>query len=75
MVEDLTASRESEQDRRNFIKSCGRFVVTVPPAMTTMLTTSLTSNAIAKSTGAGDTGKGHTDTGKGHSDTGGKQGN
>jgi hypothetical protein len=46
----------SENDRRSFLKSCGRFAATVPPTMTVMLATSLTSNAIAKSTGARDTG-------------------
>jgi hypothetical protein len=61
--------RDSENDRRNFIKSCGRFAATVPPTMTLMLATSLTSNAIAKSTGTGDTGS------KGGSDTGSKAGN
>jgi hypothetical protein len=47
---------DSENDRRSFLKSCGRFAATVPPTMTVMLATSLTSNAIAKSTGARDTG-------------------
>jgi hypothetical protein len=46
----------SENDRRSFLKSCGRFAATVPPTMTVMLATSLTSNAIAKSTGTRDTG-------------------
>jgi hypothetical protein len=57
------ATRQSEEDRRNFLKSCGRFAATVPPAMTIMLATSLTSNAIAKSTGSPDVGNGHIDTG------------
>ncbi len=55
----------SEADRRNFLKSCGRFAATVPPAMTVMLSTSLTSNAIAKSTGHGEGGGGHEGRGKG----------
>ena len=42
-----------DDDRRSFLKSCGRFAVTVPPAMTVLLSTSLTSEAIAKSTGGG----------------------
>jgi hypothetical protein len=57
------SDRDSDVDRRNFLKSCGRFASTVPPAMTVMLSTSLRSKAIAKSTGAGDTG--HGDTGHG----------
>jgi hypothetical protein len=48
--------RDSESDRRDFLKSCGRFAATVPPTMTVMLSTSLTSSAIAKSTGARDVG-------------------
>jgi hypothetical protein len=69
-----SSARQSESDRRDFLKSCGRFAATVPPAMTVMLATSLNSNAIAKSTGAGDTGSGHVDTGNGHVDKGGKKG-
>ncbi|MFC0807679.1 hypothetical protein ACFHWW_19790 [Ensifer sp. P24N7] len=42
----------SEGDRREFLKSCGRFAVSTPPLVTMLLSTSLTSNAIAKS-GAG----------------------
>ncbi len=50
--------KKSEEDRRSFLKSCGRFAATVPPAMTVMLSTSLTSNAIARSTGSGHHGHG-----------------
>jgi hypothetical protein len=63
-------SLQSEEDRRNFLRTCGRFITTVPPAMATLLTTSLTSRAIAKSTGAGDSGNGHVDMGNGHVDFG-----
>lgn len=49
---------KSEADRRAFLQSAGRFAATVPPAMTVMLSTSLTSEAIAKSTGHGE-GGGH----------------
>ena len=69
MDNSTNSARQSENDRRSFLKSCGRFAATVPPAMTVMLATSLTSNAIAKSTGAGDSGGG------GHGDSGGKRGN
>ena len=41
----------SDDDRRDFLKSCGRFALTVPPAMTVLLSTSLMSPAIAQSTG------------------------
>jgi hypothetical protein len=42
-----------EDDRRSFLQTCGRFAITVPPAMTILLSTSLSSKAIAKSTGGG----------------------
>ena len=41
------------EDRRHFLETCGRFAVTVPPVMTILLSTSLSSEAIAKSTGGG----------------------
>ena len=44
---------KGQEDRRRFLQSCGRFAVTVPPAMTVLLSTSLSSKAIAKSTGGG----------------------
>jgi hypothetical protein len=78
MDNSTDSNRQSENDRRSFLKSCGRFAATVPPAMTMMLATSLTSNAIAKSTGAGDAGSGgavRSDTGGGgHGDSGVKHG-
>jgi hypothetical protein len=70
MEKQASAARQSEEDRRNFLKSCGRFAATVPPAMSVLLTTSLSSGAIAKSTGSGDVGNGHIDTGNGHVDIG-----
>ena len=39
----------SENDRREFLKKCGKFAAVTPPAITMLLSTSLTSNAIAKS--------------------------
>ena len=51
MVEPLEKLCSGEEDRRVFLKSCGRFALTVPPAMTVLLSTSLSSPAIAKSTG------------------------
>ncbi|MGL3107991.1 MULTISPECIES: hypothetical protein [unclassified Bradyrhizobium] len=44
-----------EDDRREFLKTCGRFAAVTPPAMTLLLATSLTSDAIARS-GAGSAG-------------------
>ncbi|WP_085033164.1 hypothetical protein [Ensifer aridi] len=46
-------SSKSDEDRREFLKSCGRFAVVTPPTVTMLLSTSLTSNAIAKSGGGG----------------------
>lgn len=39
------------EDRREFLKSCGKFAAVTPPAMTLLLSTSLTSPAIASSQG------------------------
>lgn len=44
---------EIQDERRDFLKSCGRFALTVPPAMTVLLSTSLSSPAIAQSMGGG----------------------
>ncbi len=42
---------EREDDRREFLKTCGRFAVVTPPALTALLSTSLTSTAVAHSGG------------------------
>ncbi|WP_407123220.1 hypothetical protein [Bradyrhizobium sp. STM 3561] len=42
-----------DEDRREFLKTCGKFAAVTPPAMTMLLSTSLTSNAIAHSGGGG----------------------
>ncbi|WEX75059.1 hypothetical protein PYH37_000402 [Sinorhizobium numidicum] len=64
---ELQPSR-SDEDRREFLKSCGRFAAVTPPLVTMLLSTSLTSDAIAKS-GSGKGGKG------GNAGKGGKGGN
>jgi len=47
------------EDRRKFLISCGRFAAVTPPAMAALLSTSLTSTAIARSGLNGhDNGKG-----------------
>lgn len=38
-------------DRREFLKSCGKFAAVTPPVMAVLLSTSLTSTAIASSGG------------------------
>ncbi|MEY9164808.1 hypothetical protein ABIE78_002927 [Sinorhizobium fredii] len=53
-----------EEDRREFLKKCGRFAVVTPPAVTMLLSTSLTSNAIAASGGGG--GGSHANNGWGN---------
>ncbi|RVH24223.1 hypothetical protein CN211_31725 [Sinorhizobium meliloti] len=39
----------AEQDRREFLKACGRFASVTSPTVTMLLSTSLTSDAIASS--------------------------
>ena len=38
-------------DRRDFLKKCGKFAVITPPAVTFLLSTSMSSKAIAASSG------------------------
>jgi len=38
-------------DRRKFLASCGRFAIATPPVITALLSTSLTSDAVAHSGG------------------------
>lgn len=42
---------ELEKDRREFLASCGRFAAVTPPALTLLLSTSLKTEAIARSGG------------------------
>ncbi|OCK61533.1 hypothetical protein [Bradyrhizobium sp. LMTR 3] len=44
-----TRAQEEFNDRRNFLISAGRFSAVTPPAITLLLSTSLTSDAIAGS--------------------------
>ena len=55
---DDREQREIE-DRRNFLKSAGRFAAVTPPAITLLLSTSLTSDAIANSGAKGNNGFGN----------------
>ena len=48
----------ADEDRRKFIAACGKFAVVTPPALTLLLSTSLNSTAIAKSSG-GNGNNGH----------------
>ena len=44
-------NRSVADDRRTFLQNCGKFAITVPPAMTVLMSTSLASPAIALSSG------------------------
>lgn len=44
-------SSPEEDDRREFLRSCGRFASVTPPKITALLSTSLTSSAITRSDG------------------------
>ncbi|MDX0506750.1 hypothetical protein GOC90_32480 [Sinorhizobium medicae] len=61
-----------EEDRREFLKACGRFAAVTPPSVTLLLSTSLTSDAIAASGSGSSGGKGGSG---GNSGKGGKGGN
>ena len=50
---DSESETASGADRRKFLAACGKFAVVTPPAMTLLLSTSLTSTAIAGSSGKG----------------------
>jgi len=63
---DDREQREVE-DRRNFLKSAGRFAAVTPPAITLLLSTSLTSDAIAHS-GARNGNQGNNGFGNGGND-------
>ncbi|WP_448208411.1 hypothetical protein [Azospirillum sp. sgz302134] len=78
---DSAPAGDDEVERRTFLASCGKFAIVTSPAITTLLSTSLTSQAIAKSGGGGGShanngwGNGGSDgipgnSGKNHSDIG-----
>jgi hypothetical protein len=60
---DKDDTNTTQSDRRAFLQKCGRFAIVTPPAISMLLSTSLTSNAIAKS--GGDSAK--PGKGRGHS--------
>jgi hypothetical protein len=57
-MESAMDDREQHEieDRRKFLISAGRFAAVTPPAITLLLSTSLTSDAIAHSGGRGSRG-------------------
>jgi hypothetical protein len=50
---------EAEADRRNFLAACGKFAAVTPPAITLLLSTTLTSEAISTSGARGNNGVGN----------------
>jgi hypothetical protein len=62
----MTPEIDQDDDRREFLKTCGRFAAVTPPALTVLLSTSLTSNVIAGSMGS--SGKGNNGWGNGGGD-------
>lgn len=48
----------ADEDRRRFLAACGKFAAVTPPAMTLLLSTSLTSDAVAQSGGRSSKGNG-----------------
>jgi hypothetical protein len=50
---DVFLGPDGESDRRSFLTACGKYSLLVPPTMTMLLSTTLTSPAIAKSGGQG----------------------
>ena len=66
---DGDREQQEREDRRNFLRSAGRFAAVTPPAITLLLSTSLTSDAIAGSSARGHGGpKGNNGYGNGGSD-------
>jgi hypothetical protein len=49
--EDIVEATDAATDRRAFLKSCGRFAAVTPPVVSLLLSTSLSSEAIARSGG------------------------
>lgn len=52
------ATPAGAQDRREFLETCGRFATITPPAVVLLLSTAMTSDAIAKSGGGNGGGGG-----------------
>jgi hypothetical protein len=50
---EVSGQEPFDEDRRKFLSACGKFAIVTPPALTLLLSTSLNSEAVAKS-GGGD---------------------
>ena len=64
-MERETTPHTTEDDRREFLKKCGKFAAVTPPAVTLLLSTALNSGAIALSGGTRP-GNGNGDTNHSH---------
>jgi hypothetical protein len=50
-AEGRSTEANDEDDRREFLKTCGRFAAVTPPIMTALLSTTLTTTAVTASSG------------------------
>lgn len=50
-MEERDKTENSGPSRREFVEGCGKFAVVAPPVLTFLLSTTMTSGAIAKSGG------------------------
>lgn len=64
MADTQHSESDHRDDRRQFLADCGKFAVTVTPAMSVLLSTSLVSPALAAS-GGGTKTKGNNGVGNG----------
>jgi hypothetical protein len=65
---------DQDEDRRKFLATCGRFAAVTPPTITLLLSTTLTSNAIAGSQGHSGYGNGQGGYGYSNGQDGNSQG-
>jgi hypothetical protein len=56
MTDVQNSDDRANEDRRKFLATCGKFAVVTPPSITVLLSTSLTSDAIAASGARSDRG-------------------
>lgn len=65
---------QADEDRRKFLAACGKFAVVTPPAITLLLSTSLSSAAVAHSNGKNGNGYGKEKNGNNGFGDGGNDG-
>ena len=59
VLNEQTSDASADEDRRQFLATCGKFAAVTPPSITLLLSTSLNSTAIARSGGNGNNGRGN----------------